>query len=111
MNTEDIIEFMEKTDFKNPHFDRSYKDVIYQLYKNDKIDVNGTIFKCLDSFDCDDGDGGTYWKVVEVTRGEETTGPFKIPGFYMSYQGGELYFDNLHPVEQYEKTVIDWRPI
>jgi hypothetical protein len=77
---------------------------------------------------------GVYWKlnewtfgVVECRGGSEGDGEehfliltligdgnktfWKIPGYYSSYEGGELEWDSIHKVEPFERNITDYRQV
>jgi hypothetical protein len=58
-----------------------------------------------------EGDGDEHWlvyKLENVTQAYSET-YWKVPGWYQSYYGAELEWENAYQVESYEKTVIAWR--
>lgn len=56
-----------------------------------------------------EGDGEEHWIVFRAEKEGESTKYFKVPGWYQSYSGSELEWDNLHEVEPYERTIRDWK--
>jgi hypothetical protein len=55
-----------------------------------------------------EGDGEEYWVVFSAKKDGVKT-YYKIPGYYASYDGGNLDWGYLFEVEPYEKTGLDWR--
>ena len=57
-----------------------------------------------------EGQGDEYWTVFKLTKdGAESF--WKIPGWYQSFQGGELEWSDVYQVESYERMVTDWREV
>lgn len=54
-----------------------------------------------------EGDGEEYWIVLNVTY-QGSVSFWQIPGYYQSYDGGELEIDNIFEVKPVEKMVIVW---
>jgi len=52
-----------------------------------------------------------YWIVFSVKDKDNQITYFKVPGYYDSYCGGELYVSQLFQVEETEKTVKYWKSI
>ena len=74
---------------------------IYDLGNNCKL-------SCDECYGGSEGAGEEHWVVVKIEHNSTATF-WMVPGWYASYDGGELEWDNAHQVESYEKTVIAWR--
>jgi hypothetical protein len=58
-----------------------------------------------------EGDGSEHYTVLKVTQNDINDTFWMVPGYYQSYNGGELELDDIYQVEPYEKTVTDYRKI
>lgn len=71
---------------------------------------NNCTVNCVESYGGCEGSGEEYWIVVKIKHNSIET-YWKVPGWYQSYEGSELEWNNAYQVEQYEKTVLAWREI
>jgi hypothetical protein len=55
-----------------------------------------------------EGDGSEYYIVLKVTQNDINETFWMVPGYYESYNGGELELDCIYQVEPYQKTVTDY---
>jgi len=55
-----------------------------------------------------EGGGEEYWVVIKLVKNGETHSYWKIPGWYQSYDGGELEWSDTYRVYPYTKLVTDW---
>ena len=69
---------------------------------------NNCTLHCAECFGGSEGDGEEHWLVVKIKHNSIET-CWMVPGWYASYDGGELEWENAYQVESYEKTVIAWR--
>lgn len=76
---------------------------IYDLGNNYKL-------SCVECYGGCEGDGEEHWVVVKIAHNSTETF-WMVPGWYASYDGGELEWGNAYQVESYEKTVLAWRKI
>jgi len=53
--------------------------------------------------------GSDYWFVFELTVDGESCGYYRVPGWYQSYYGHELDFNNVFKVKPVEKTITTWK--
>jgi hypothetical protein len=58
-----------------------------------------------------EGNGSEHYVVLKVTQNDIKETFWMVPGYYESYNGGELELDCIHQVEPYEKMVIDYKKI
>jgi hypothetical protein len=58
-----------------------------------------------------EGDGSEHYTVLKVTQNDINETFWLVPGYYQSYNGGELELCDIYQVEPYEKTVTDYRKI
>ena len=58
-----------------------------------------------------EGDGEEHWLVYKLENAAQAYSEtyWQVPGWYASYHGAELEWENAYQVESYEKTVIAWR--
>jgi hypothetical protein len=54
-----------------------------------------------------EGEGDEYWVVMKATVGEEVSF-WKVPGWYASYHGAELEYDQTFEVEEVDKVIKVW---
>jgi len=57
-----------------------------------------------------EGCGEDHWAVFSLTKDEEVK-YFRVPGYYQSYNGGELYWGEMFEAKPVEKTYIDYEKI
>ena len=57
-----------------------------------------------------EGQGEDYWIVFSVTNlvDKKDVTYYKVPGWYQSYHGSELEWDNLFEVKSVEKVINVW---
>ena len=58
-----------------------------------------------------EGDGEEHWKILEATKDGVLHSYWEVPGWYQSYNGAELNWDEMFQVEPKEQTVIVYLPI
>jgi hypothetical protein len=56
-----------------------------------------------------EGEGDHWHSVFKVSEHYKPDRYFYIPGYYASYNGTDIEWDDIYEVEPYEKTVTDWR--
>lgn len=56
-----------------------------------------------------EGEGEHWHSVIKVSEPFKNDRYFYIPGYYSSYDGTDIEWDEIYEVEPYEKKVIDWR--
>lgn len=55
-----------------------------------------------------EGQGDTFYVVLEVRDGDSDAEFWMVPGWYQSHYGGELEWYAVHQVKPVERTHIDW---
>lgn len=58
-----------------------------------------------------EGDGSEHYVVLSVTQHGANQTLWMVPGYYESYNGGELELHSLYQVEPYQKMVTDYRKV
>lgn len=71
---------------------------------------NGIVVSCYERKGGYEGSGEHTHLIYEVTQGNEKVF-YMISGYYQSYDGADYEFGDPDLVEQYQKTVTDWRKI
>jgi hypothetical protein len=54
------------------------------------------------------GDGEEHYLIYEVRYSGQPHSFWKVPGYYSSYEGSELEWDNVYQVQPVTKTIIAW---
>ena len=54
-----------------------------------------------------EGDGEEHWLVYKLEKASQET-YWKVPGWYQSYHGAELEWDNTFQVKAVEKVITVW---
>jgi len=68
----------------------------------------GWKLELAERFGGSEGAGEEHWVVIKLTSPEKQETYWKIPGWYQSYNGSELEFNNLYQVEIGEKVIKVW---
>jgi len=55
-----------------------------------------------------EGMGDEYWRVFSVEKDGETQSYWKVPGWYQSYNGGELEYSEVFKVKPVQVTITKW---
>jgi hypothetical protein len=89
--------------------DDSYneKEILLYDYGEDSFEFNGFTFKREEVYGGGEGDGEEYWAVFSVSNGDETR-YFKADGWYASYEGGYIEWENFFEVRSEKKTIDVW---
>jgi hypothetical protein len=58
-----------------------------------------------------EGCGEEHYIILKLEKKGVLHSWWRVPGWYQSYNGSELEWENAHQVEPYEKTVTDYRSI
>lgn len=72
---------------------------------------DGWKIDCIYRHGGDQGDGEEHYLIIKVTQHDANETYWKVPGWYQSYAGGELEFDDMFQVEPYQKTVTDYKRV
>lgn len=92
---------------KEQSYTTSIKDLIKEGMKN--IQVEDLVFDTVEIYGGGEGDGEEYWIVFLVQEvGANNKYYYKVPGWYQSYHGGELEWENIYPVEPVQKVITVW---
>jgi hypothetical protein len=100
-------------------------DNLYQTLKDQGVDFydlkwgdtsqgnlpNGYTIKHYYTEGGGEGDGEEHWVILEISRDGEHHSFWLAPGWYASYDGGTIDWDEIHQVEKYQKLVDDYRAI
>jgi hypothetical protein len=102
LNPAHIEVLLDRLDEKDDHWKYNcYNQSVY------KIGLGWT-FKTEEIYGGCEGDGSEYWLVFKLTDPNGVATYWNIPGFYESYNGGELEFNNVFQVEPAEKVIRVW---
>ena len=71
---------------------------------NNVLIGNGWVVNLAESVGGGEGDGETYYLVYSFTKDSKVLF-FKIPGWYQSYDGGELYWNKVKGVKPKQKMI------
>jgi hypothetical protein len=82
----------------------------YSFYdRKEKIQFGDWVVQVVDQQGGGEGSGEHWHCVFKVEKNGELVGHYYIPGYYQSYNGTEIEWDDIYEVEPYEKMVIDWK--
>lgn len=85
-------------------------DAHYFCYDtNNCLEFGDWIVTIVDQKGGGEGNGEHWHCVFKVEKHNELVGHFYIPGYYSSYNGTEIEWDDIYAVEPFEKMVIDWK--
>lgn len=83
-----------------------------QLKEGEHVDttIDNVSFKEVERYGGTEGSGEEHWVVFSVESGGDIQ-YFKVPGYYQSYNGAELEFENLYEVTPGEVMVRIWNKV
>lgn len=58
-----------------------------------------------------EGDGSEHYAILKVTKDNQNPTYYMVPGYYESYNGGELEIDCLYQVRPFQKMVTDYEKV
>lgn len=104
MNAAEIIKLLKSP---LPKSNRNYSDTVFEALR-DESDVSledGRGLKHIMTKGGGEGDGEEYFIVFALVINAEIQSYWKIPGWYQSYQGGELTVEDTFEVRPVQRTV------
>lgn len=85
-------------------------DLRYNSVTSEKYNVNQDFsISIKEVFGGHEGGGEEHFIVFELFKNDENLGFYKVPGYYTSYNGSELYWNDTYKVNPVEVTNIEWQ--
>ncbi len=91
--------------------DDEYEEMLEFSYYSATLSLNGWFLEHVYREGGREGDGAEYWIVFSASKENEKTKYFRVDGWYQSYDGSELDWNDMYEAMPVEKTYIDYVPL